>query len=227
MRDEKVKVLQAIRPMTADEVARDTLRGQYRGYTTGSRCAARQPNRHVRRRETGSAKLALARRAVLFAQRQSHVVPHHANRHSISRTAAHVVFRRPRGIQGDANRLVIQVQPAEGIQLALSNQSSRCRHEAAADRFGFQLPARISAASCPRPISDCCSTRCTATPACLPAPTKSKPPGGIIDPILKAWKDRREPKLYLYEPGLWGPEESTEWMRSQGREWFDTCPVLQ
>src|SRR5262249_43900060 len=32
VRNEKVKVLQAIRPMTADEVARNTLRGQYRGY---------------------------------------------------------------------------------------------------------------------------------------------------------------------------------------------------
>jgi len=33
VRDEKVKVLSAIHPMTADEVARNTLRGQYRGYT--------------------------------------------------------------------------------------------------------------------------------------------------------------------------------------------------
>jgi glucose-6-phosphate 1-dehydrogenase len=48
----------------------------------------------------------------------------------------------------------------------------------------------------------------------------------IIDPILKAWKDRNEPTLYQYEPGLRGPEQSTEWMRSQGREWFDICPVL-
>ncbi len=53
------------------------------------------------------------------------------------------------------------------------------------------------------------------------------PQSTFIDPVLKAWKDRREPKLYLYEKGIWGPDESTEWMRAQGREWFDTCPVLQ
>ena len=49
---------------------------------------------------------------------------------------------------------------------------------------------------------------------------------GIIDPILKAWADRHQPPVHIYEAGLWGPEESTEWMRKQGREWFDSCPVL-
>jgi glucose-6-phosphate 1-dehydrogenase len=29
-----------------------------------------------------------------------------------------------------------------------------------------------------------------------------------------------------YEPGAWGPPESTEWMAAQGRQWFDICPVL-
>ncbi len=35
----------------------------------------------------------------------------------------------------------------------------------------------------------------------------------IIDPILKTWQERREPKLHIYEPGGWGPTESTQWMR--------------
>ena len=49
---------------------------------------------------------------------------------------------------------------------------------------------------------------------------------GIIDPIIAAWRSPAAPELFRYETGLWGPEEVTEWMRSQGREWFDVCPVL-
>ena len=49
---------------------------------------------------------------------------------------------------------------------------------------------------------------------------------GIIDPVLAAWKSDQATPLATYEPGFWGPNASTEWMQSQGRQWFDACPVL-
>ena len=49
---------------------------------------------------------------------------------------------------------------------------------------------------------------------------------GIIDPICAAWEQPGPPELALHEPGQWGPTGSTDWMRAQGREWFDACPVL-
>ncbi|MFP6692131.1 MAG: glucose-6-phosphate dehydrogenase, partial [Pirellulales bacterium] len=49
---------------------------------------------------------------------------------------------------------------------------------------------------------------------------------GIIDPIIAAWTETGRPELASYESGFWGPECSTDWMRAQQREWFDTCPVL-
>ena len=48
----------------------------------------------------------------------------------------------------------------------------------------------------------------------------------ICDPILEEWEHSDQPPLYIYEPGLWGPSASTEWMAAQGRQWFDVCPVL-
>jgi len=47
---------------------------------------------------------------------------------------------------------------------------------------------------------------------------------GIINPIISAGKSLAAPKLETYQPGLWGPEASTSWMREQGRAWFDICP---
>jgi glucose-6-phosphate 1-dehydrogenase len=49
---------------------------------------------------------------------------------------------------------------------------------------------------------------------------------GIIDPIVAAWESPAAPPLKSYPQGDWGPESSTRWMRDQGREWFDVCPVL-
>ena len=48
----------------------------------------------------------------------------------------------------------------------------------------------------------------------------------IIDPILAAWRDGKQPPLETYQPGDWGPPSSTDWMHAQGRRWFDACPVL-
>jgi glucose-6-phosphate 1-dehydrogenase len=48
----------------------------------------------------------------------------------------------------------------------------------------------------------------------------------IADPIIAAWEQTRRPPLFEYDPGLWGPIEAAQWMESQGRQWFDTCPVL-
>ena len=50
---------------------------------------------------------------------------------------------------------------------------------------------------------------------------------GIIDPIIAAWRSPAAPALFTYEPGVWGPSESNEWMVKQKREWFDVCPVLR
>jgi len=50
---------------------------------------------------------------------------------------------------------------------------------------------------------------------------------GIVDPIIAAWRSPAAPPLLTYPTGLWGPEQSSEWMRKQKREWFDVCPVIE
>ena len=49
---------------------------------------------------------------------------------------------------------------------------------------------------------------------------------GIIDPILAAWSSPAAPPMETYVQGGWGPESCQEWMRQDGRDWFDVCPVL-
>ena len=96
VRNEKVKVLQAIRPMTARRsviairsAANTTAITDAEGVPAGSRTAT-----------FAAVKLSIDNwrwQGVPFylAQRQSDVVPHDANRRSVSRAASHAVSRRP------------------------------------------------------------------------------------------------------------------------------------
>ncbi len=58
LRDEKLKVLRAVKPMTADDVAANTIRGQYvSGWVEGERVSS------LPRRAGGRARLARPRRS--------------------------------------------------------------------------------------------------------------------------------------------------------------------
>ncbi len=91
IRDEKVKVLRAMRPMRAEDVARATVRGQYRGYRERAGRRPRQPDGHVRGGAALGRQLAVAGRAVLSSQRKGDVLPFDANHHPIPPAAAAVV----------------------------------------------------------------------------------------------------------------------------------------
>src|SRR5262249_54531185 len=121
VRNEKVKVLQAIRAMTPDEVARDTVRGQYRGYTSEKDVPP----------DSQTATFACVKLAVQNWRWQGVPFYLRSGKAMSCRTTKLVIHfpnpplmlfsGGPRGIQG-GNRLVIQVQPAEGIQLHLQTK---------------------------------------------------------------------------------------------------------
>ncbi len=224
VRDEKVKVLQAIRPLAETAVAEDTLRGIYRGYHDEPGVAA----------DSQTATFAAVKlwidnwrwQGVPFYLRSGKAM-------SCRTTQIVIQFRQPPlmlfsdrgGSARDANRLVIQVQPAEGIQLQFETKvpdaEMRLRMTDLDFRFGREFPAAMPDAY-QRLLLDAMH----GDASLFARADEVELAWGIIDPILAAWADQGAAGLEVYEPSGWGPERSTSWMRSQGREWFDTCPVL-
>ena len=98
VRDEKVKVLQAIRPMSPEEILDRTVRGQYGdgidrrparpGVPPGAEGLADLDDRDVRRAEAVRGELALGRRAVLSAVRQAARPAPHGDRLRVPAAAA-------------------------------------------------------------------------------------------------------------------------------------------
>jgi glucose-6-phosphate 1-dehydrogenase len=85
VRDEKLKVLRALRRFTPESVRSKAIRGQYRA---GIGDSARQFHRNLRRAARRDRQLALGARAVLPAHRQTHAGTPVGNRHQLPRRAA-------------------------------------------------------------------------------------------------------------------------------------------
>jgi glucose-6-phosphate 1-dehydrogenase len=224
VRNEKVKVLQAVRPLRGADFAEHTLRGQYESY-------CQEPGVPDDSRTATFAVIRLAIdnwrwQGVPFYLRSGKAM-------SCRSTQIVVQFREPphslfshdvrRSVEG--NRLVIQIQPAEGIQLQLQTKvpdaGMRMRMTDLDFRFNREFAGQMPDAY-QRLLLDA-----AAGDASLFARSDEvELAWQIIDPILEAWNSPAAPPLELYPVGQWGPESAAQWMRDQGRQWFDVCPVL-
>ncbi len=125
----------------------------------------------------------------------------------------------------ESNRLVIQVQPAEGIQLQFETKvpdaGMRLRQTDLDFRYQREFRGMI-----PEAYERLLLDALEGDASLFARADEVEASWSICDPILEEWERSDKPELYVYEPGLWGPEESTQWMAEQGRQWFDICPVL-
>jgi len=138
VRNEKVKVIRSLRPIGADEVEQQTVRGQYtRGYVGGAEVPGYTEEKDGRASETETFVAIAAhvdnwrwagvpfylRTGKRLAQRTTQIVVQF-------RAVPHSIFSR-RGLM--ANRLTIHLQPEEEISLCIMNKTPSL------DRGGMKL----------------------------------------------------------------------------------------
>jgi glucose-6-phosphate 1-dehydrogenase len=225
IRDEKVKVLRAIKPMTGADFARDTIRGQYEGYREAEGVAP------------GS-------QTATFAALKLHVdnwrwqgVPFYlrSGKAMSCRTSQIVIqFRQPpimmfndgpRSPQMDANQLVLQIQPAEGVQLHFQTKVPDAGMKIRTADLDFRF-AREFTGTMPDSYQRLLLDVMNGDASLFARSDELEVAWSIVDPILAAWQSPAAPPLETYPSGDWGPSSSSEWMQAQGRQWFDVCPVL-
>jgi glucose-6-phosphate 1-dehydrogenase len=224
IRDEKVKVLQAIRPLAAEEIAINTLRGQYRGYLDepGVAHGSRTPTFAAIKLEIDNWRW----QGVPFYLRSGKGMSCRTTQIVIQfRQPPTMLFQTGARMHREANRLVIQVQPAEGIQLHFQSKVPDAGMQLCLTDLDFQF-AREYKGAIPDAYQRLLLDALAGDASLFARSDEVELAWGIIDPIISAWETTDRPKIMAYDPGLWGPEESTRWMHEQGREWFDTCPAL-
>jgi glucose-6-phosphate 1-dehydrogenase len=223
VRDEKVKVLRALRKMSGADFAKDTVRGQYDGYLK-----SKGVDEQSETATFAAVKLHIDNwrwNGVPFYLRSGKAMSCRTTQIVIQfREPPHLLFGKSAGTL-EANRLLIQVQPAEGIQMYFQSKTPdagmRLRNSTLDFRFYHGDPKKMPDAY-QRLLMDA-----LAGDASLFARSDEvEYAWSVMDPILAAWQSPAAPPLEIYEPGGWGPEYASRWMEEQGRQWFDVCPVL-
>ncbi len=224
VRDEKVKLLQAIQPLDAGAVARDSVRGQYAGYLEEPGVPADS-------------------QTATFAAVKLHVnnwrwngVPFYlrSGKAMSCRTTQIVIqFREPpqalfadgprRSL--DANRLVVQIQPAEGIQLHFHTKVPDAGMQLRLTDLDFRFGREFSGAM-PDAYQRLLLDVLAGDASLFARSDEVELAWNIIDPIVAAWQTGQAPALETYPRDQWGPASAARWIEAQGRAWFDVCPVL-
>ena len=224
VRDEKVKVLRAVRKMRGADFACNTVRGQYDDYLQEEGV----PD------DSQTATFAALKlyvdnwrwNGVPFYLRSGKCMSCRTTQIVIQfRLPPQMLFKDGRRDHADANRLVIQIQPAEGIQLHFQTKVPDAGMRLRTTDLDFRFSREFSD-SMPDAYQRLLLDVLNGDTSLFARSDEVELAWGIVDPILAAWDSPAAPPLEIYPSGEWGPECSIQWMRDQGREWFDVCPVL-
>ncbi|WP_040351831.1 glucose-6-phosphate dehydrogenase [Blastopirellula marina] len=222
VRGEKVKVLEAVRPMTGADFAQNTLRGQYYGYLNEEGVPANSQTATFT-----ALKLWIDNwrwQGVPFYLRSGKAMSCRTTQIVIQyKEPPLTLFDHCESMEG--NRLVIQIQPAEGLQMHIQSKVPDAGMRTRTTDLDFRF-RRQFAGDLPDAYQRLLLDAIQGDASLFARSDEVELAWGIVDPILAAWNSPAAPELVKYEAGGWGPDSSTDWMMKQGRQWFDVCPIL-
>jgi len=228
IRDEKLKVLRSLKPWTAESLTQDVIRGQYAaGSIAGAPVVAYREETGVDRHSHTETFVAL--RTEISNWRWAGVPFYiRTGKRLASRDARIVVNFRPtphaifNSQIGAANRLVINLQPKDGLELHLlaQGQSNRRNSQTLSPvqldldfdkRFGSE---RVGAYE--RLLLDVIDGRLNL----FVRSDEQEEAWRWVEPILEHWKnDAQGPRLYA--AGTWGPSASSAMIARDGFCWAE------
>jgi glucose-6-phosphate 1-dehydrogenase len=234
IRDEKLKVLRSLKPWTATDLEHYAVRGQYMaGKVAGELTPGYREEPGVDPQSTTETFVALRaeianwrwagvpfyiRTGKRLAARDARIVVNF-------RPAPHAIYRSP---SGAANRLVIQLQPKDGLQLHLLAQGQESRERSASapqsltpvhldldfdKRFGSE---RVGAYE--RLLLDVIDGRLNL----FVRSDEQEEAWRWVEPIIDFWQgDASGPRPYA--AGSWGPSAASAMIARDGNCWHEEC----
>lgn len=235
LRDEKVKVLQAMRPMRPDEVPLHTVRGQYRTYrdepgvkpgsTTATFAAARLYVDNWRWQ------------GVPFYLRSGKLLTAKATEITLQfKDVPHKLFPQSEAGSPHANFITFCIQPEEGMHLRFETKTPGVGMRMRSVGMDFQFGEEFGHTALPDAYERLLLDALTGDASLFARADEIELSWEIVDPIQAGWdasdkllplaggwRAETAPPLEFYEKGAWGPPSADRLLAQANRHWRISC----
>jgi glucose-6-phosphate 1-dehydrogenase len=233
IRDEKLKVLKALRPIDASNVSEKTVRGQYvGGFVRGEAVPGYLEEPDANERSTTETFVAIKAEidnwrwaGVPFYLRTGKRLP--------NKTSEVVIYfkRQPHNLFGDSfatlpqNKLVIRLQPDEGVEITVMNKVPGLTSTGSMDLQKSELNLSFSEAFAADRIADAYEKLLLevmiGNQALFVRRDEIEQAWTWVDSIRAAWDSSNEPTA-SYQAGTWGPVSSIALLAREDRHWYES-----
>ena len=222
VRNEKTKVLAAVRVLEADRLAEETVRGQYRGYMD-----ADGVDSHSQTPTYGALKLQIDNwrwQGVPFYLRSGKALATKVSEILIQfRCPPHMMFPLPPGASIRNNFLAICVQPDEGMHLRFEAKVPDTVAELRSVDMEFHYADDFEGIAIPEAYERLLLDALQGDASLFARSDGIELSWRIMDPIIHGWETEKAPPMAIYEPGSWGPSEAEALLTREGRSWLRGC----
>ncbi len=218
LRNEKVKILHATRPIEL----KDTVQGQYNGYRDTDRVAPDSKTATY-----GALKLFVDTwrwKGVPFYLRSGKALARKT-------TQISVVFQCPPLQMFDlsedchvrANVLSICIQPNEGVHLKFETKVPDSAHDTRSVDMEFLYRESFEGQALPDAYERLLLDAMKGDASLFARNDEIEAAWKLMDPVIAGWQSSGGPDLYMYERGGWGPKEADMLLARHGHIWRLGC----
>ncbi|CUI16601.1 Glucose-6-phosphate 1-dehydrogenase [Candidatus Protochlamydia naegleriophila] len=226
IRDEKVKVIESIRPIPLDTMDQQVIRGQYGpGFINGEPVKGYREEDNVNPESFVETYVAMQLSidnwrwaGVPFYLRAGKRLPKRATEIAITFKKAPGYLFEGTTSSIDSNVLVIRIQPDEGISLRINCKVPALNTVIQPVKMDFRYGSYFGAAppeAYERLICDCMAGDNTLFARDDEVIMSWK----LLTPVLEHWQETTPKDFPNYAAGTWGPEAAEEMLKRQGRHW--------
>jgi glucose-6-phosphate 1-dehydrogenase len=227
VRDEKVKVLHAIRPFGAEAARQWAVLGQYGAGRAGKQQVPAYRREDGVRPDSRTPTFAAMRflvdnwrwQGVPFYLRSGKRLTARATEIALQFwRPPHALFAAAESAAGAPNALVIRIQPGEGISLRFEIKVPGVDVRMTSVRMDFNYAEAFGADE--HSAYETLLLDCMQGDATLFARADAVAAAwGIVDPVIAAWEHAPWARLPNYAPGSWGPAAADALLAADGFHW--------
>ena len=232
IRDEKVKLLKSIRPMTEAAVMKQVVRGQYFAGTVDGKLVQGYRQETKVKPDSNVETYAALRLSVdnwrwsgvPFYLQTGKYLPMSASEVRIQfRPTPNVLFAAQCGNKLDPNAITLRLQPNEGISLRFNGKVPGTSTSVRPVRMSFSYDSEFGAYT-PEAYERLLLEAMAGDATLFIRRDEVETAWGIVDPIRQGWEGKPLTNREFYAAGTWGPVAADDMLAERGHTWRNPQP---